>query len=144
MRANYAASLAAVSVTGYITGAGDRHLENFLMHTASGTLIPIDFGCDPVTAVGCLSCRQHTCHPIGIKLLPTPCSRLQSLSSAPRVDFGNILCLQHSRALCSAMRIPDIPQLITLPMCQRLQVSFVLLSAGTLSVRARRCCPFRS
>ena len=46
MRANYAASLAAVSVTGYITGAGDRHLENFLMHTASGTLIPIDFGYD--------------------------------------------------------------------------------------------------
>lgn len=46
MRANYAASLAAVSVTGYITGAGDRHLENFLLHTASGTLIPIDFGYD--------------------------------------------------------------------------------------------------
>ena len=46
MRASYAASLAAVSVTGYITGAGDRHLENFLMHTASGTLIPIDFGYD--------------------------------------------------------------------------------------------------
>jgi len=45
IRANYAASLAAVSVTGYITGAGDRHLENFLLHTASGTLIPIDFGC---------------------------------------------------------------------------------------------------
>ena len=51
MRANYAASLAAVSVTGYITGAGDRHLENFLMHTASGTLIPIDFGYANVTAL---------------------------------------------------------------------------------------------
>ena len=44
MRASYAASLAAVSIIGYITGAGDRHLENFLLHTASGTLIPIDFG----------------------------------------------------------------------------------------------------
>lgn len=44
MRANFAASLAAVSVTGYVTGAGDRHTENFLIHTASGTLIPIDFG----------------------------------------------------------------------------------------------------
>ena len=45
MRANYAASLAAVSITGYIAGAGDRHLENFLLHTPSGTLVPIDFGC---------------------------------------------------------------------------------------------------
>ena len=45
MRANYAASLAAVSITGYIAGAGDRHLENFLLHAPSGTLIPIDFGC---------------------------------------------------------------------------------------------------
>ncbi|EIE23209.1 kinase-like protein [Coccomyxa subellipsoidea C-169] len=44
MRANFAASLAAVSVTGYITGAGDRHTENFLLHRASGTLVPIDFG----------------------------------------------------------------------------------------------------
>ena len=45
MRGNYAASLAAVSISGYIAGAGDRHLENFLLHAPSGTLIPIDFGC---------------------------------------------------------------------------------------------------
>ena len=44
-RANFAASVAALSVTGYITGAGDRHTENFLLHRASGTLVPIDFGC---------------------------------------------------------------------------------------------------
>ena len=44
MRATYAASLAAVSVTGYITGSGDRHLDNFLLHGASGMLVPIDFG----------------------------------------------------------------------------------------------------
>ena len=54
MRASYAASLAAVSITGYITGAGDRHLENFLLHTASGTLIPIDFG------YGCAMARLHS------------------------------------------------------------------------------------
>lgn len=45
IRANFAASVAALSVTGYITGAGDRHTENFLLHRASGTLVPIDFGC---------------------------------------------------------------------------------------------------
>jgi phosphatidylinositol kinase/protein kinase (PI-3 family) len=44
MRATFAASLAAVSVTGYVTGAGDRHTENLLVHTSSGTLVPIDFG----------------------------------------------------------------------------------------------------
>lgn len=45
MRAAFAASVAALSVTGYITGAGDRHTENFLLHRASGALVPIDFGC---------------------------------------------------------------------------------------------------
>ena len=52
MRANYAASLAAVSITGYIAGAGDRHLENFLLHTPSGMLIPIDFGCATPAVIG--------------------------------------------------------------------------------------------
>lgn len=61
MRANYAASLAAVSVTGYITGAGDRHLENFLMHTASGTLIPIDFGYDALQIEQLARQRQTAC-----------------------------------------------------------------------------------
>ena len=45
MRQTYAASLAAVSICGYIVGVGDRHTENFLLHPASGELIPIDFGC---------------------------------------------------------------------------------------------------
>lgn len=43
-RGRFIASLAALSVTGYIAGVGDRHLDNFLMHPASGRLIPIDFG----------------------------------------------------------------------------------------------------
>ena len=45
MRRTYAASLAAVAVTGYVTGAGDRHLDNFLLAERSGALVPIDFGC---------------------------------------------------------------------------------------------------
>ena len=47
MRQTYAASLAAISICGYIVGVGDRHSENFLLHPASGELIPIDFGCPP-------------------------------------------------------------------------------------------------
>ena len=54
MRANFAASMAAVSVTGYITGAGDRHTENFLLHRASGMLVPIDFGCAIFCSYDCL------------------------------------------------------------------------------------------
>lgn len=43
MRSTFWASLAASCVTGYIAGCGDRHLENFLLHS-SGSVIPIDFG----------------------------------------------------------------------------------------------------
>ena len=45
LRRGYAASLAAVAATGYISGSGDRHLDNFLLHPATGALVPIDFGC---------------------------------------------------------------------------------------------------
>ena len=45
LRRNFAASLTAVSATGYISGSGDRHLDNYLLHSASGALVPIDFGC---------------------------------------------------------------------------------------------------
>ena len=44
-RGRYIASLATLCITGYIAGVGDRHLDNFLLHPASGRLIPIDFGC---------------------------------------------------------------------------------------------------
>ena len=44
MRAVYTASLAAVSVAGYIAGVGDRHTDNFLVDLTSGALVPIDFG----------------------------------------------------------------------------------------------------
>ena len=44
MRAAYTASLAAVSIAGYVAGVGDRHTDNFLMDLSSGSLVPIDFG----------------------------------------------------------------------------------------------------
>ncbi|KAI9251048.1 hypothetical protein BY458DRAFT_559563 [Sporodiniella umbellata] len=44
LRKNFAHSLAAISIYGYILGIGDRHLENFLLDLKSGRLIPIDFG----------------------------------------------------------------------------------------------------
>ena len=44
MRATYTASLAAVSMTGYVAGVGDRHTDNFLVDLTSGALVPIDFG----------------------------------------------------------------------------------------------------
>lgn len=44
MRAAYIASLAAVSMGGYIAGVGDRHMDNFLLDMSSGALVPIDFG----------------------------------------------------------------------------------------------------
>ena len=49
MRSVYTASLAAVSMAGYIAGVGDRHTDNFLFDLNSGALVPIDFG--SVTAV---------------------------------------------------------------------------------------------
>jgi DNA-dependent protein kinase catalytic subunit len=45
MRSTFTSSVAAASLTGYIAGSGDRHLDNFLLHLRSGALIPIDFGC---------------------------------------------------------------------------------------------------
>lgn len=44
MRKRYTANLAALCITGYVAGVGDRHLDNFLLHPPSGQLIPIDFG----------------------------------------------------------------------------------------------------
>mmetsp|Transcript_20542 Transcript_20542/g.17955 ORF Transcript_20542/g.17955 Transcript_20542/m.17955 type:complete len:294 (+) Transcript_20542:3784-4665(+) len=35
---------ATLSIASYILGVGDRHLENFLVSTNSGEVIPIDFG----------------------------------------------------------------------------------------------------
>jgi DNA-dependent protein kinase catalytic subunit len=36
--------LACFSISSYIIGVGDRHLENFLLDLSSGRLIGIDFG----------------------------------------------------------------------------------------------------
>ncbi|KAG0180275.1 hypothetical protein DFQ29_000972 [Apophysomyces sp. BC1021] len=44
LRREFANSLAAISVAGYLLGIGDRHLENFLLDLKSGRLIAIDFG----------------------------------------------------------------------------------------------------
>ncbi|KAI9262203.1 hypothetical protein BDA99DRAFT_438677 [Phascolomyces articulosus] len=44
LRDDFAHSLAAVSISGYVLGIGDRHLENFLVDTNSGKLVAIDFG----------------------------------------------------------------------------------------------------
>ena len=45
MRRTYQASLTTIAATGYIAGSGDRHMENYLLSSATGALVPIDFGC---------------------------------------------------------------------------------------------------
>lgn len=44
MRANFTSSLAAVCASNYVAGVGDRHLQNFLLHERTATIVPIDFG----------------------------------------------------------------------------------------------------
>jgi len=56
MRGTYTASLAAVSMAGYVAGVGDRHTDNFLVDLKSGALVPIDFGQAPSHL-----CLSHTC-----------------------------------------------------------------------------------
>ena len=55
MRGTYTASLAAVSMAGYVAGVGDRHTDNFLVDLTSGALVPIDFGQAPSHL-----CLSHT------------------------------------------------------------------------------------
>ena len=43
-RSHFARSIAALSMASYILGIGDRHLDNFLLSSTSGYVIPIDFG----------------------------------------------------------------------------------------------------
>lgn len=43
-RLNYTASLATTSMSGYVLGLGDRHLQNIMMKTQTGKLVHIDFG----------------------------------------------------------------------------------------------------
>lgn len=84
MRAAYTASLAAVSMAGYVAGVGDRHTDNFLLDLASGALVPIDFGsasCLPKACCLCLcqGCLQEaawklrTCAPVA-KISPSCCA----------------------------------------------------------------------
>jgi len=44
MRSKYAASVAASSMCGWIAGVGDRHLQNILLDTNTGSVVHIDFG----------------------------------------------------------------------------------------------------
>eukprot|EP01118_Nematostelium_gracile_P006497 TRINITY_DN2088_c0_g1_i1.p1 TRINITY_DN2088_c0_g1~~TRINITY_DN2088_c0_g1_i1.p1 ORF type:complete len:348 (+),score=104.46 TRINITY_DN2088_c0_g1_i1:28-1044(+) len=44
LRAHFARTLAVFSISSYIIGIGDRHLENFLLNFLDGGLIGIDFG----------------------------------------------------------------------------------------------------
>ena len=44
IRKGFINSLAVISVSGYILGIGDRHMENFLVDKKSGEMISIDFG----------------------------------------------------------------------------------------------------
>jgi len=43
-RLNYTRSVAVNSMVGYITGLGDRHVNNILMDKSTGELVHIDFG----------------------------------------------------------------------------------------------------
>ncbi|XP_053670241.1 DNA-dependent protein kinase catalytic subunit-like [Anopheles nili] len=44
MRMNFARSLAAMNVTCWVLGIGDRHLGNIVLERASGKLVGVDFG----------------------------------------------------------------------------------------------------
>ena len=57
LRNEFSRSLSVWSICGYILGIGDRHLDNFLLDSHSGAVVPIDFG----MAFG-----------MGTSLLPTP------------------------------------------------------------------------
>lgn len=44
LRSHFARSLATFSISSYIIGIGDRHLDNFLLNLRNGSLVGIDFG----------------------------------------------------------------------------------------------------
>lgn len=41
---SFIANYALICCVTYILGIGDRHLENFLIHMGSASIVPIDFG----------------------------------------------------------------------------------------------------
>jgi DNA-dependent protein kinase catalytic subunit len=50
-RGTFRSSLAVSCAWGYLAGVGDRHSDNILLETATGALVPIDFGYSFGTAV---------------------------------------------------------------------------------------------
>ena len=57
LRAEFGKSLAVSNLFGYILGIGDRHLDNLLLDTSSGSVVQIDFG---------------VCFGMGSSVLPVP------------------------------------------------------------------------
>ena len=44
IRHEFARSLSALNITSYVLGIGDRHMDNFLLNSANGRVVGIDFG----------------------------------------------------------------------------------------------------
>ncbi len=79
MRATYTASLAAVSMAGYVAGIGDRHTDNFLVDLSSGALVPIDFGQATSHDLCTCSCAQFWIWTLLVMLPSTDCNELAYL-----------------------------------------------------------------
>ncbi|KAI8145657.1 hypothetical protein BJV82DRAFT_554475 [Fennellomyces sp. T-0311] len=84
VRDDFVHSLAAICISGYVLGIGDRHLENFLLDKKSGHLIAIDFGHAFGSATEILPIPElipfrltrqlvNVCQPVGVsEMMETP------------------------------------------------------------------------
>lgn len=93
MRTHFSRSLAALTACGHVLGIGDRHLDNFLMQTATGAVIGIDFG----HAFGSATYMLPVPELVGVRLTTQLTSFLRPLHT-------DVLLKTHLRTTFGALR----------------------------------------
>mmetsp|Transcript_107741 Transcript_107741/g.313601 ORF Transcript_107741/g.313601 Transcript_107741/m.313601 type:complete len:357 (+) Transcript_107741:1539-2609(+) len=90
LRNEFSRSLSVWSICGYILGIGDRHLDNFLLDSHSGAVVPIDFG----MAFGMATSLLPTPELIPFRLTPQFSALLRPLDSLGLMQHHSTLTMR--------------------------------------------------
>lgn len=94
MRGCFCRSLGALTVSSYLLGIGDRHLDNFMLEDGTGRVVGIDFG----HAFGSATYQLPVPELVGVRLTRQMTSFLKPLDSSVLLRTHMVLALKALRA----------------------------------------------